>query len=64
MELQVELVNLLSECLDDKAAVEWALRYAVPEENLPYHLTPLTNTKMHSLCKKYAVTVCDHLFVL
>ena len=40
VELQVELVNLLSQH-DDEVAIKYALRFAIAEEMLPLHLVPL-----------------------
>lgn len=40
-ELQIELVKLLSDYLDDDMATKYAVRYAIPEERLPCHLTHL-----------------------
>lgn len=53
VELQVELINMLSKYLDDDAAVKWAVRYAVPEERLPFHLVPLVAASANEMKPRY-----------
>ena len=38
-ELQIELINILSvQCLDDEAALKWALKFSIPDDKLPLQL--------------------------
>ena len=48
LELQVELVNLMSQCLDDEGAVKWARHFRIPEEMVPECLIPLMKSEFRN----------------
>jgi len=44
---------MLSKYLDDDAAVKWAVRYAVPDDRLPFNLVPLVAASVNEMKPRY-----------